>query len=109
MIVEDGYCRWPRGCQQSVSQLDRGDGLCYYHAKIKAGLFDPRDILVGGRKTIYASDVVSDEQHELARALRQMGAEPEVVRMALAKQQPRASGGTKGTGVKQGRLADFAQ
>jgi hypothetical protein len=106
MIVEDGYCRWPRGCQQAVP---RGEVLCYYHAKIKTGLFDPRDILLGGRKTIYASDVVSDEQHELAGALRKMGAAPEVVRMALAKQEPRASGGTKGTGVKSGRVAPFAQ
>jgi hypothetical protein len=94
--------------------IDSDAELCTYDEKVRDGLITP-DVQGYGRRwttakprrspqTVAASDVVTDEQLEVARLMRAMGADEHVVTRALAKDRT-ASGGRKGTGVKLGRLA----
>lgn len=90
---------------------ERSKDLCYYHGKIVEGLVDARGVVVppGARRPhVKGSDVVSDEQREMAAMLRQMGAPREVVQQAMTKELYGGAGDKRshGSGVKRGRLRE---
>ena len=78
------------------------DGLCYFHAKKKAGLIEH---LMSGRRTVSSSDLLSDEQLEVAQALRALGAPEGVVSQAIQKDLRVRIGARKGARLKAGRPA----
>jgi hypothetical protein len=89
--------------------------LCAYDAKIRDGLITP-DVQVYGRRwsaprprralaTVNPSDVVTDEQLEVAALMRAMGAEEAIISRAIAKDRRSPLGsGARGTGAKRGRV-----
>ncbi|MEX0755684.1 MAG: hypothetical protein WD556_11305 [Actinomycetota bacterium] len=70
---------------QPVGLVDgRDDVLCYYHAKLVGGFIDVR----GGMKrprTVSTSDVLTDEQREIAHTLKILGAPDWVVTRAMTR------------------------
>ena len=78
MTREPWECAWPKGCAQPRALSEDGV-LCYWHAKVLAGLIDTQD----HRRQAARFDVLSHEQRELAEALRVLGAQDWVIERAL--------------------------
>lgn len=112
-------CDWP-SCPQNTF----GDRFCAYHAKVVDGLIDARDakarVPAGSpmphiaprrlreRLGVPASQVISDEQAELASVLLYLGVDEQRVRSAMEKDpQEHSWKGKSGraSGVKLGRVA----
>jgi hypothetical protein len=101
------------GCHQWVIGTD--EELCSYDAKVRDGLIVPDSNVYGRRwsqprqrkppPTINPSDVVTDEQLELAKLMRAMGANEQTIARAMEKDRHMpTSGSRKGTGVRHGKL-----
>lgn len=73
-------CASPKGCEAWAYDARN----CYYHEKLVLGLIDAEWTGFISRG-VSKAQVVSDEQMELARTLKELGAEPEVVQRALTR------------------------